>query len=581
MRINGDSVQETNKTLGNSSRDDLSVLSLKVRAIVFGILTSLLAVVPLVVMELTSMYIPMTSFIVVAFMLSLVSITILFLGLSIFRGWLAQACTRERMESEKVLQSSRENFLDKEKLKLLSQREVSEGVMREGFIEEERFLSEGTRKFLSEMLFVGDEIGDQTLLVSMFSSIIQQAGFVKRWVRSKVADLSNQMKVYLSFPHTASLKLNNVTSAFQNNFLEIPLAEEFKEVTQEIVEYKPSKSITSFFKKSPRIEIDEIPTTTFKKVELRASELLVESLTIGFSVLSSQSGKSTKTKARVASKRAESGDKPVQEPSEGVIALGGASIEKTSFSEVFQARFCRELFFIMLGYFSLEEIKNIGRLLSKKITPNTKEAAYRHIYHKLILKYPKIVAAESTFLNWLRKVYPYTLLCQDFQKYQVLFLQSLLANKDLEAEEGVVFLENFSGVVPASVASFLKEGKFDFNLNKVCSWKTFCQKVMSFSRKAYLYDDMAASIEKFEEYLEYGEDLFKKKKRMVLTYPDIEKSFGEKAHALWDMSELVNSSSSLLEKIEEGLASLRDVECLGGEVSALVQLERVVLGLEK
>ncbi|WP_213357900.1 hypothetical protein [Chlamydiifrater phoenicopteri] len=58
------------------------------------------------------------------------------------------------------------------------------------------------------------------------------------------------------------------------------------------------------------------------------------------------------------------------------------------------------------------------------------------------------------------------------------------------------------------------------------------------------------------------------------------RNFTDSPYPLWNLSSLCAENANLSDKIEEGLSCLEEIECLGGSLKDILQLERIVLGLE-
>ncbi|WP_213318566.1 hypothetical protein [Chlamydiifrater volucris] len=248
------------------------------------------------------------------------------------------------------------------------------------------------------------------------------------------------------------------------------------------------------------------------------------------------------------------------------------------FCKIFSLRFSKELFFLMLGSFSSSEIKEIADSVSQKLSG---KQSYLTIYADLIKKYPRLVAVEAMFLNWLRVVYPYTISSQHFDYYQRYFCDSLARNKEFFKEQSSwSFLENFSGVLPATMALFRKS-KGEELCSQGWSWSFFCQKAMEYSRRAALVPGFAGNLNKFHEYVKSGDAVFGKTSSLALKYVRSGHRFDKNPFPLWNMRPLYQKDPVLEAKLREGLCFLKEVEFSGGELFSLIHLEITALGLDE
>ncbi|WP_213357917.1 hypothetical protein [Chlamydiifrater phoenicopteri] len=248
------------------------------------------------------------------------------------------------------------------------------------------------------------------------------------------------------------------------------------------------------------------------------------------------------------------------------------------FRRIFVYRFSREFFFLMLGCFSSSEIKEIARTVSCSLS-----AKHSHlmIYANLVKKYPRLVAVEAMFLNWLHEVYPYMLSAQIFDHYQKFFCEALEeSSKFLEGKAPWSFLEHFSGILPAVMALFCKS-KGEEYCCQGWSWSFFCQKATEYARKASLIPGFAGNLSKFHEYVDGGDEIFSKAHSLVLKYTRSTCRFDRKPFALWNMRSLYQEDPLLEAKLREGLRYLKEVEFIGGELFSLIHLEITALGLDQ
>ncbi|WP_213357899.1 hypothetical protein [Chlamydiifrater phoenicopteri] len=260
-----------------------------------------------------------------------------------------------------------------------------------------------------------------------------------------------------------------------------------------------------------------------------------------------------------------------------------ASAKKEGFTgEVFEDRFSRELLFVTLGMLSSEELSALESCLRAFVGKECSEEDLVKCYTGLILSVPKIVALESVFLNWLEMVYPHILLCEAFSEYKVHFLNGLIESVNLLKDPSFDDMRCFSGIVPSSIASFVDGTDLRFDIGSLrVRWADFCLYAMMYSRNACFSSTYIANAAKFVECIENENmDFLEEVDLQNFLYDRCSKDFISCRYALWDLKSMCIKNPRLKEKIEEGLESLREIECLGASVEELVELEHKVLGLK-
>ncbi len=262
------------------------------------------------------------------------------------------------------------------------------------------------------------------------------------------------------------------------------------------------------------------------------------------------------------------------------------SSSKDFASNVFlRERFLREFPLLFSGVFSSEEMGSIADEIKKLESGNLSGFNVTE-YAKLVLTFPKVIAFEAMFLNWLKKVFPHVLSCSR-DDYLSFFCEALrgLSRKHFSSGRDVNVQHlrgidlSFSGVGLASLALFYKESSLDVAFNIKMTWKSFCEKAMKYGRKTCFDGNCSGNLRKFQEFL-VDEDKFSSSIQRS-SGPVEERGFIKTPSNVWNIEALCEQYPSLKQKIEEGLRELENIECLGGSLEDLVELEYEVLGLSR
>ncbi|WP_348660517.1 hypothetical protein [Chlamydiifrater volucris] len=265
--------------------------------------------------------------------------------------------------------------------------------------------------------------------------------------------------------------------------------------------------------------------------------------------------------------------------------LGSERTQKDLNNTLLQ-RFFREFFLVSSGVFSHGEMVAITKeVLGWGSEKDKSRAGSSERYAKLILTFPKVVAFEAVFLNWLKRVFPYAT-GFDFDWYQKNYLYEGLGSTfpvfEDETTETLVLEKRddpFSGVVRVSLALFYKERDSNAALDIKMPWKSFCEKAMKYGRKTCFDESYSGDLRKFQEFL-VDEDRFFSSMQQPSS-PVEEGGFIKTPRNIWNIGALCEQYPSLKQKIEEGLRELENIECLGGSLEDLVELEYEVLGLSR
>ncbi|WP_213318555.1 hypothetical protein [Chlamydiifrater volucris] len=260
----------------------------------------------------------------------------------------------------------------------------------------------------------------------------------------------------------------------------------------------------------------------------------------------------------------------------------------------------RELSFILMGYFSMDEISEISEFCQEErgyIDPSEASSSDL-LYAKCIKRWPRLVAVEATWICWLRSSFSYLgdakeAIFKNKGEYKNFFFRWLkIAASPFKVNTVRVvasILEKFSGAVPASLSVFcldeinLRALKAYMEENNCDNWDFFCRKVSEFCDQAVRYDPIFGSMFGFVSYLSQGkEEYFLQKQEPLFSYEKSDTNFFISPESLWDMQSMCNKDPELLAKIEEGLSYLYQSGYLGNESPEEVRsFEKVVLGLDE
>ncbi|WP_213357904.1 hypothetical protein [Chlamydiifrater phoenicopteri] len=249
--------------------------------------------------------------------------------------------------------------------------------------------------------------------------------------------------------------------------------------------------------------------------------------------------------------------------------------------EVFPQRFFLELISVSLGFFCLYELDLLREFVCQKVADRElSEGFCNQLYSELIVRFPKVVAVEAVFLNWLKELFPHIPSCEQFKHYRLFLLNGFVRFSEFPRNAVIKFLDKFSGVLPACVLLFHDNGITDFDGVENLSWEEFVQKAMTYFRRARSFKEYEENFGWFSSFLEYGEAIFCGG-QVSIPFRKGESNFVERPYPLWNLGALVARDKRLQSKIKEGLRVLGEIECLGGEVDELIALELTVLGLDK
>ncbi|WP_213318551.1 hypothetical protein [Chlamydiifrater volucris] len=250
----------------------------------------------------------------------------------------------------------------------------------------------------------------------------------------------------------------------------------------------------------------------------------------------------------------------------------------------------RELSFILLGFLSLEELKEISRIYEEESRKGVKNPSA--VYAKCIEKYPQIVAAEAAYFSWLRHSFSYLSKADAsiFKKSSVYRTEFFSVIKDFwgqtKACSTLLLLEKFSGWLPAVLSVFQEDRSKGVS---VCpkgvqwDWDSLCRKASDYFRYTLLHGESFGNANDLLDFTEKGSGSRKfRERRLQLKIRCSDQDFLSNPKPLWDLRSFCSKKSELSTKIEEGLAFLNDCGYLGEEnVADLQDFERTILGLKK
>ncbi|WP_213318560.1 hypothetical protein [Chlamydiifrater volucris] len=259
----------------------------------------------------------------------------------------------------------------------------------------------------------------------------------------------------------------------------------------------------------------------------------------------------------------------------------------------------REYPFVLLGFFSLKELKELEAFCKVEMSLNKggDSRFYNALYAKCIKKYPKIVAAEAAYLSWMQDAFPYQSnasygIFLDAWRYRSAlfarissFIKYLPSGKN---EKSLLFFESLSGLGAVCLSNFLLKPE-DLESISSCKndflddWSLFCRKTSEYCSKTIFYRHVYGDLKYFMEFLEKGGDSsFFKERADSFCYKKESKNFFKSPGSLWDMGSLCANDPELMTKIEEGLSYLDNCGYLGSQSTEEIKhFERVVLGTER
>ncbi|WP_213357907.1 hypothetical protein [Chlamydiifrater phoenicopteri] len=261
----------------------------------------------------------------------------------------------------------------------------------------------------------------------------------------------------------------------------------------------------------------------------------------------------------------------------------------------------RELLFVLLGFFSVEELLDLRAFCKEFQSKNTSvinEETSSKCYAECIKKYPQLVAAEAAYLSWLKESYSYlgdvkSSIFRSSSWYRSAFINRLIFGSSIfEGMEKIrkvaTVLAKLSGWGPACLASlkiekealdtlkaFLEKNKESDN------WEFFQSKVSEFNAHAVFHKNALGDLGCFAEFVEKGkQSSCFQGEATEFTFEKSDKNFFSSPGGLWEMHAFCEQDAELAAKIEEGLSSLSQAGYVGAQtIEELQNFERIVLGL--
>ncbi|WP_213357903.1 hypothetical protein [Chlamydiifrater phoenicopteri] len=259
-----------------------------------------------------------------------------------------------------------------------------------------------------------------------------------------------------------------------------------------------------------------------------------------------------------------------------------------------EVRCRREWQFILLGFFSFEEIQALSSIYQEELKLSGATGVDLHLlYAKCLKVYPKLIAAEAAYLAWIREAFPYlsnasSSLFQDSDNYRRAFFDSFQQISSLElhgsSRRVLAWLERFTGWIPACLSVFqtnpLSEGMLVCPQNIEWDWDFYCTKVAAFCRQTVFIKPAFGEASDLLDFVFNGtpeEQLYKQ--GFYFDY-DEGRDFFYLPVSLWKIGLFCDKDSELRDKVEEGLALLSESGVFGRLSLEDVQaMERKILGL--
>ncbi|WP_213357902.1 hypothetical protein [Chlamydiifrater phoenicopteri] len=285
---------------------------------------------------------------------------------------------------------------------------------------------------------------------------------------------------------------------------------------------------------------------------------------------------------------------------EGVLWPFEAKVEALYEHNVGAGAYCRsqrELFFILLGFFSRNEFESINDIYQGewRNSEQIDSHFYNRVYARCIKVHPKIVAAEAAYFFWIKQSFPYLgkITCSIFSSslYQSTFFSCVtdFVKNPLYGGRDRVFywIEKLSGWIPACLSVLqtdpLTKGILSCPEKVDWNWEFFCKKVSEFCREAVFYGRAFGDAQSLLDFVENGQHSSKfQEERLSFIYEESAHDFFELPNSLWDIGKLCESDSELMSKVEEGLDSLYDSGYVGNSpVEEMKEFERMILGVKR
>ncbi|WP_213357929.1 hypothetical protein [Chlamydiifrater phoenicopteri] len=247
----------------------------------------------------------------------------------------------------------------------------------------------------------------------------------------------------------------------------------------------------------------------------------------------------------------------------------------------------RELMTALLGFLNVDQLEDINRMYKEANSQGASISVdWRNkLYVDCIKKYPAIVAAEGAYFSWVCSSFSYlgkakAAIFQDSERYRIAFFTQLqtFVSSLKNSSKVSSFLENFSGLIPASLSIFSDGDSLEFSSE--LGWDTYCSQVAKFCDKT-VFCKSEFYHRDLEDFIKNGENCaVLKGERLLAPYEnELEESFFEKPRSLWDLKEFL-ADKEFLSKIEAGLSVLDSCGYLGTwSVGEIKCFEKIILGL--